>query len=192
MNAAINQPSILTLRLGQSDQAGHDNPYTGQVMMLANRKHFLVRAPIWVPSNSLVNDRMYAYGQAHDHDFDLLTIGYLGKGYVTETYQYDFDSVSGEIGERVEVRNKETYRLSQGSALFLKANKDIHVQFPPEEICMSLNLIQTSNKSNKQYLFDLEKGEITQHVNNTVVETFKEIAAIVGNEETFQILNSER
>lgn len=169
-----------------------DNPYTGQVIMLANRKHYLVRAPIWVPSNSLVNDRMYAYGQAHDHDFDLLTIGYLGNGYRTETYQYDFDATSGEIGEQVEIKNKEIYRLTEGSAIFLKANQDIHVQYPPEEICMSLNLIQTSNKSNKQYLFDLEKSEITQHVNSTVVETFKDIAAIVGNDETFQILNSDQ
>ena len=165
-----------------------DNPYTGQVLVLAEGEHYMIRAPMWVPQGELVEDNMYAYGLAHDHDFNLLSIGYLGLGYKTNVYQYDTTKIKGYDGEDVIISEKESHHLNEGGTIFLKANSDIHVQYPPDDISLSLNILKTSNRTNKQYLFDIDMKKISQQASNNILESITDMADIFGDITTFKKL----
>lgn len=158
------------------------NPYTGQILILAEREHFIVRAPIWVPMNEMTDARMFAYDFPHDHDFDLLTIGYVGSGYSTDIYEYDCRNVSGSDGEVVELGLRETYQLSEGSSLLMRANKDIHTQRPPDELSVSLNILKSSGRTNKQFSFDIENGSIVKPVSLSIFDAVTYTAGLIGNE----------
>ncbi|TMP25895.1 hypothetical protein CWB99_19975, partial [Pseudoalteromonas rubra] len=53
------------------------NLYTFQVFMLSKQKHFDIRAPIWIPPSGQESDSAFVYDLPHDHNFDLMTLGYL-------------------------------------------------------------------------------------------------------------------
>lgn len=68
-----------------------DNIYSAQSYMLKaiNERAFL-RFAIWAPKifdDNLGEDNFYSYQTAHNHDFSLLTAGYLGEGYSTSLFE---------------------------------------------------------------------------------------------------------
>src|SRR5690606_6721925 len=86
-----------------------ENDYGSQVIMLhrASEKYF-IRANFWPsPRDSLFKSSgasPFFYGVPHDHNFSFLTVGYLGPGYWSEYYEYDYDKVVGVPGEQVDLR----------------------------------------------------------------------------------------
>ena len=144
------------------------NFYAGQAIILHSEKAFMVRAVAWLPESQNQTKKHFekdinAYGLAHDHAFNLLTIGYHGSGYKTDFFEYDREKVSGHIGEKVEIRFLEKTQLGFGEILFMRESKDIHIQYPPEELSISLNLMSQSlsqSRNMEQFLFDVEKSTI--------------------------------
>lgn len=131
------------------------NPYTPQVFMLHVAAHYAVRAAIWMPPAQRRSDGIFVYEQAHDHNFDLLTVGYLGPGYRTALFEYDHASTAGFVGESVPVRALGQQRLAQGRVMLYRGSRDIHVQFPCDDVSISLNVLSAKARPNRQFEFEL-------------------------------------
>ncbi|WP_313244798.1 hypothetical protein [Stenotrophomonas rhizophila] len=132
------------------------NPYTPQVFMLHRTEHYFIRAAVWTPPEGRTGEEIFFYEDPHDHNFELLTLGYEGPGYETVLYEYDHDQVVGDVGEIVDVRFLERTRLSRGRVMFYRDSKDIHVQFPSDDFSISINVVVPKMQMNRQYSFDMD------------------------------------
>ncbi len=129
---------------------------------------FSIRSVLWTPPLAAVSrtrvlqDKAFSYVTAHDHNFGLLTVGYLGSGYETVIYEYDPASIDGFAGEDVDIRYLETLTLSPGKIVYYRPRKDVHIQRHPAELSMSLNLIGESPNIDRvpQFEFDVENRKI--------------------------------
>jgi hypothetical protein len=132
------------------------NPYTPQVFMLHRTEHYFIRAAIWTPPAGRTGEEIFFYEDPHDHNFELLTLGYEGPGYETVLFEYDHDQVVGDVGEVVNVRFLERTRLSRGRVMLYRDSKDIHVQFPSDDFSISINVVVPKMQMNRQYSFDMD------------------------------------
>lgn len=151
------------------------NGYTAQTMMLHQGKGFLVRANIWTPfdmspKNHDWQQKLFLYTVAHDHNFDLLTVGHYGPGYETDLWEYDRTSVIGLPGEPVELVSRGRATLARGTVMFYRAIRDVHAQLPPKAFSMSLNLMGSSKTLSvkDQFYFDVERSCIRAPVESGV------------------------
>jgi hypothetical protein len=138
---------------------------TVQSIVLGQGDGFYVRANIWPANSDMANARAYqsqiAYNLAHDHNFTFLTVTHLGPGYETEIYEYDYDRTEGYVGEPVELRFLQKTRFTTGSVMLYRASRDAHVQYPPAELTITLNLMLATTQPRDQYHFDLNSRTIT-------------------------------
>ena len=161
-----------------------ENRYSSQVIMLhrASEKFFL-RANFW-PSE---RDNLYKasgtspffYHVPHDHNFSFLTVGYLGPGYWSEYYEYDYESVVGLPGEKVDLKYIEKARLEPGKVMLYRAHRDIHDQLPADDLSVSINIMEASNRLPflSQYRFDVKKCEVAGILTGTATEALLALAA---------------
>lgn len=164
-----------------------DNLYSSQSYILKNigEKAFL-RFAIWAPKSfgeQLDEDNFFSYSTAHNHDFSLLTAGYLGSGYSTSIYHIDTPKdVTGFPGEKIDINFVERFTLKQGRVAFYEAGNDIHVQHEPDDLSISLNLIVAQPQMDiRQLYFDTKNQQIGGYVGNTSVKRglfFKFAAAL--------------
>jgi hypothetical protein len=144
------------------------NNYTAQTLMLGGVSNkFYVRANIWLPARLLhpVNyqseKRLYSFERAHDHNFDFLTVGYLGGGYETEIYEYD-GQCNGEPGEQIDLKFLERTSLPQHKVMLYRASRDVHIQkLPKDDFSISINLLSPPVCGREQYIFDLDGSVIS-------------------------------
>ncbi len=145
------------------------NAYTDATFLLGGcpDQSFFVRANVWrkpkVVAGSLkMQNELYSYDAAHDHNFDFLTVGYFGSGYTTRIFEYDSESLTGEIGKPVEIQFLEETNLPVGKVMMYRKSTDIHCQKPPSETSISLNLMAPVpfEGFKEQYFFDLEKSSV--------------------------------
>jgi len=203
LKALSNNKSFFTDKLNNELQNWVDfqkvNLYTSQTFTFWSEGDFLIRANIWIPPTEIPEEQtwtneMFYYLVPHDHNFSFLTIGFWGQGYETTIYEYDHDSVVGELGENVNLRFLETTKLSEGKIMLYRANKDIHSQFHPEEFSISLNLLSSYPEQGfkDQYCFDLDSQTISSHVGTTNMTRIMlcKLAKHVGNGKTVNILES--
>ena len=152
----------LDLLIEGCDQQRRENHYGGQVLLLHRRigRHF-VRANFWPAATDPVLQASgaahFLYDVPHDHNFDFLTVGYLGPGYGSDWFDYDHGAVVGHVGERVALRPTESGVLGEGQLRLYRAHRDIHRQLPAASLSVSLNIIPESAATvwRDQYLFDL-------------------------------------
>jgi len=146
-----------------------DNRYSGQTFILARRRRFYLRVNLWpAASDALAHldpvsfNKFYVYGDryAHDHNFDFLTIGLHGPGYLTDLWTYDNAGVTGSIGEQVQLTAQGRQRLAPGTMLLFRKSVDVHTQLAPEMLSVSLNFIPEVSPISEQYLFDVHTGRI--------------------------------
>jgi hypothetical protein len=156
-------------------QSKSDNVVTPQSLTVARKTNFFVRANIWLPESEdsvhrTSERKMYSYDLPHDHNFDFLTVGYFGPGYTTDLYSYDFEKVTGYIGEHVELQSGGTEQLMPGRVMLYRANEDVHIQYEPEEVSLSLNLMPLHQKSimSPQFVFDIANSCLTSGVSDQV------------------------
>jgi hypothetical protein len=165
------------------------NQYSAQVILLhGSARKFLIRANFW-PSQA---DSVYAnsgpqpffYGAPHDHNFSFLTVGYLGPGYWSDYYEYEYDKVLGCPGEAVDLRFVERNRLSPGKVMLYRKHRDVHSQLPPDSLSVSLNILAMSAASEfqEQYSFDLARSRIAGILNPSGLETLVRLASVFGGE----------
>lgn len=186
---------LLNRRLGGRVDGGSTR--LAQSMTLGAGKQVRLRANIWPSSADLTAGRVHqgnpTYDVAHDHNFHFLTAAYFGTGYVTEIYEYEQDAIEGYLGEAVELRFLERTQFVSGRAMLYRGSRDVHVQFPPEDISITLSLMFDAPelKARDQYYFDLQRQTISGFGPDT--DTARRIDAVVmaghaGNGDTCQLL----
>jgi hypothetical protein len=148
-----------------------------QAIQLDRRRDFYVRVAFWLPENEVTGQerKLYAYDQAHDHNFDLLSYAYCGSGYRTDIYEYDYASVVGYLGERVALEPLGNHQHRTGDCLFYRCSKDIHFQRPPDQPSITLNVIPLGNQHGlvDQYFFEIEGrdsdvGTLVRHADSNI------------------------
>jgi hypothetical protein len=167
----------------QSRESG----YSSQVILLhrASEKYF-IRANFWPsPSDSVFKasgTSPFFYHVPHDHNFSFLTVGYLGPGYWSEYYEYEFDDVLGLPGEKVDLKFIEKSRLEPGKVMLYRAHRDVHNQLPADEMSVSINIMEASSRLPflNQYRFDVKRCEIVGILTRTSSEALLALAANHG------------
>ena len=175
--------------------ADSEHVYGPQVVMLSppGAGDCFVRANIWPAATDSVlranGGARFVYGLPHDHNFDFLTVGYFGPGYVSDYYEYAYEEVTGYRGEPVALRFVETAALTQGKVLHYRAHRDVHAQRPPESLSVSLNVMHTRGPQGwlDQYAFDLERGAVARIVSNGSTDAFLRIAVGLGGAEALDL-----
>lgn len=161
-----------------------ENRYSSQVIMLhrASEKYF-IRANFWPsPRDSVFKasgTSPFFYHVPHDHNFSFLTVGYLGSGYWSEYYEYDYSAVTGVPGEKVDLRFIEKARLEQGKVMLYRAHRDVHNQLPADDLSVSINIMEASPRLPflAQYEFDVKNCEIARILNRSSTEALLALAA---------------
>ena len=190
---AANRSFLGHLLIAQLAGKGTDQDSTAYgpqaIMLKPPANGYFLRANIWPargdPAYQSSGAASFVYGLPHDHNFDFLTIGYFGPGYVSDYYEYDYASVSGEVGEAVDLRFIERSALSEGRVLHYRAHRDVHCQHPPESLSVSLNICAANPAQGwfDQYSFDLEKGEIAGILNPSANEVMLRLGAASGQKQ---------
>ncbi len=124
----------------------------------------------------------FVYGAPHDHNFDFLTVGYCGPGYVSDYYEYDYEAVAGYPGEDAGLRFVERSTLSPGKLMLYRKHVDVHSQLPPESLSVSINVMRLDPAQGwfDQYGFDLERGTVARLLNPHASEAFLRVAVASG------------
>lgn len=162
------------------------NQYSAQVVMLHVGRNYFMRANLWpAEADSVVRQSgtdPFFYHVPHDHNFSFLTVGYLGPGYWSDYYEYDYEQVVGYPGEPVALRFVEKTRLEEGKVMLYRAHRDIHLQLPADALSVSLNIVETSHATSfrDQYRFDLERGTMAEIMTRTSLEPMLMLAAHHG------------
>jgi len=166
---------------------GIENRYSSQVIMLhrASEKYF-IRANFWPSERDSVfktsGNSPFFYHVPHDHNFSFLTVGYLGPGYWSEYYEYDFETTTGLPGEKVDLRFIEKSRLEPGKVMLYRAHRDVHNQLPADDMSVSINIMHASPSLAflNQYRFDVKTCEIAGILNRSSTEALLALAAHRG------------
>jgi len=161
-----------------------ENRYSSQVIMLhrASEKYF-IRANFWPsPRDTLFKTSgtsPFFYHVPHDHNFSFLTVGYLGPGYWSEYYEYEYGDVVGLPGETVDLKFVEKARLEQGKVMLYRAHRDVHNQLPADDLSVSINIMEASPRLPflAQYEFDVKNCEVARILNRSSTEALLALAA---------------
>ena len=196
-----NRTFLADLMIAELKQRCHgqvrSNPYGAQVVMLhGSSNRYLIRANLWPAlKDSVVRHTgtdPFLYGLAHDHNFSFLTVGYLGPGYWSDYYEYDYEEVVGIVGEDVNLRFIEKSKLDEGKVMLYRAHKDIHLQLPADSLSVSLNILESSHSlpHRDQYRFDIDNRKIHSILTLMSLEPMLGLAAHFGGEEGMDLLTN--
>lgn len=181
---------ILIDRLAGRDTSHVESGYGPQAIVLSPlRGTMFLRANIWPAQSDLYfktsGAKSFVYGVPHDHNFSFLTSGYLGPGYRSDYFEYDYESVAGFAGEEAGLRFVERSALFQGKLMLYRAHRDVHSQLPPESLSVSLNIMHVDPAQcwHDQYGFDIERGEVTRVLSPNATEVFLRVAVASGSQE---------
>lgn len=165
-------------------------------IVLGEGEGFYVRANVWPANSDLANSAAYhsqlAYNLAHDHNFTFMTVTHLGPGYETEIYEYDYQRTEGFVGEPVDLQFLQKTRFTTGSVMLYRASQDVHVQYPPEELTITLNLmLRGAEFPRDQYHFDLTSRTISavSDPNASGRLSLLRLAAAIGNQDSAELLD---
>lgn len=166
-----------------------DSAYTPQSLMLSGyRPGFFLRANIWPATHDATyrasGAGAFAYGVPHDHNFDFLTLGYHGPGYESDYWEYDYEDVLGLPDEPVTLRDCGRRTLSPGTILHYRAHRDVHAQWPPQSLSISINVMATDPAQGwcDQYGFDPARGRVTGTLSPNSTETWLRVAVACGSD----------
>lgn len=164
-----------------------------QTLTLAKLHNCDIRLVLWPHIESydpLSSDHRFAYGAAHDHNFNFISVGYSGPGYITEMYEYDRGSLNGVLGESVNMSHIGDYTLSKGDVMIYEAYKDIHIQRPPMSLSSTINVIPNNGFLDYQYFFDLEKKTLISIIEESSQEAYlRKLIKIVDSQYALNAYN---
>lgn len=154
----------------QSGAADHPTSrYSAQVILLhRSPRGWYLRANIWPAATDAAyassGAAAFSYGVAHDHNFNFLTIGYFGPGYVSDHWEVDPEAIDGRHAEPLDLTFTGRSRLSEGQLLLYRAHRDLHCQHPPETLSVSLNIMDEGEHVpwRDQYIVDLDSRTIAR------------------------------
>lgn len=175
-------------------EVGESSAYGAQSIVLsAPRGGCFLRANVWPGERDACfrssGARTFVYGAPHDHNFSFLTVGYLGPGYVSDYYEYDYETTAGYAGEVAGLRFVERSALHQGKLMLYRAHRDVHSQHPAASLSVSLNILRIDPAESwcDQYGFDVETGAITGVLNPSATETFLRCAVGLGGADAIDL-----
>ena len=149
------------------------NSYSVQSFFLASNDLFEIRMNCWPSLKDCNYDRAQFmkdnfYLLAHDHNYHFITLGLHGPGYVTDIFEYDINRVDHNncVGQDVEMDYTGRFNLADGDIMIYEANKHIHIQYPPDEMSISINIVPHQPKRFEQYEFDLKNSKIIRPIVN--------------------------
>jgi len=174
----------LFAELRSMGQFQKSNYYGPQVFILHVDEKYFVRANIWRPLSRVEKSiKGFQYDVCHDHNFDILTAGYFGPGYCSRAYTYDYRKITGLLGERVSLNAEGMFTLSEGRIALYRAKQDVHIQLPPEDISVSLNLIPKNEKLRElQFQFQEHSERICRYLQSSGSELIIRLAGALRNE----------
>jgi hypothetical protein len=177
---------FLLNELENTDDIQKNNKYTPTVFVLKNTEKYILRANLWLPITDKEKEiEGFRYDILHDHNFDLLTVGFWGPGYKSKLFEYDNFKVKGLLGEKVELTKKKNLQLSENKIVLYRAKQDVHMQLPPDRISVSLNVIPRNNFANQpQYQFDESTHKIVKYIHTSPLELIVRLAGLL-NEKTY-------
>ena len=170
---------------------------SAQVIYLGEGRDFYLRANVWPSTADIASGRVYqdqfSYHQAHDHNYNFMTVGYHGPGYVTEIYEYDHQRLQGFVGEAVDFRFLERTHFSKGMVMLYRASKDVHIQYPADDLSVTLNFMISTPESRvrDQYFFDMKNRTLLDYpveLDGSRRVSVLQMAGQVGNGNTRQLL----
>jgi len=174
--------------------------YTPQSIFLGAGRGFFLRANIWTPLKLSSDfrsqeEKIFSYRNTHDHNFLFMTINHHGPGYKTDLYQYDPSKVIGYIGETIKLEPVGRTQLTAGRVMVYRKKTDVHTQFPPEKLSISLNLMvrRKDLTEEDQYFFDPVNRKIIEMPKIALIHKRASIIALAGrlaNGETINIISS--
>jgi hypothetical protein len=171
------------------------NQYNPQVVMLhGSAGRYIIRANFWPALKDSVvrhsGSDPFFYNVAHDHNFSFLTVGYLGPGYWSDYYEYEYGDVVGIPGEAVNLKYIEKSKLDEGKVMLYRAHKDVHLQLPADAMSVSLNILETSHSTTfrDQYRFDLENSRVEGIMTRMSLEPMLALAAHFGGADGLDLL----
>jgi hypothetical protein len=171
---------------------------SAQVIYLGEGQDFYIRANVWPSDSDIASGRVYqdqfSYNLAHDHNYNFMTVGYHGPGYSTEIYEYDYDELEGRPGETIDFRFLERIHFTTGMVMLYRAGKDVHIQYPPEQLSVTLNFMVSTPevRVRDQFFFDLESRTLLDYpaeLDSSRRISVLKMAAQVGNGDTRQLLD---
>lgn len=172
-------------RMTLDSQAGNQALEASLKLAETRDDRFLVRANIWkIPEErggSLGHEkRLYSYDAPHDHNFDFLTFGFYGPGYTTDVWQYDYHS-DLQTGDKVDLKYVGRDSLQSGDIMFYKKSRDVHAQYPPEDLSISINLLVKARDvaTRQQFYFDVRSNTVAGMVVGPTLRR-KELMDIAG------------
>ncbi|MCW7548201.1 hypothetical protein OO184_09695 [Photorhabdus sp. APURE] len=120
---------------------------------------FTLRLMVWIPVGFQARSIPFSYRYAHDHAFDLMSVGFFGPGYRTSLYGFDYSQIEqSDSGETLFSYAGDMF-LEEGDIIYYYANKDVHIQHEPVSLSASLNLIiPKSIPSVRQTIFELSES----------------------------------
>ena len=173
---------------------GLESSYGPQSIVLSRmRGRSFLRANIWPSEDESCfrssGAKAFVYEVPHDHNFSFLTGGYLGPGYRSDYYEYDYAGVAGFAGEEVPLRFIERSALHEGKVQLYRAHLDIHSQLPPDSLSVSLNVMHIDPAQSwfDQYGFDLDSGTVTRVLSPNSTETFLRAAVATGHHDAIDL-----
>lgn len=177
--------------LQREDQRPGGQGYTPQVMMLgAPRQGWFMRANIWPSAEEAVlrtsGEAAFVYGLAHDHNFDFLTVGYHGPGYVSDHYEVDPGNIVGVAGEKVALRFMGRAVLEQGQVMHYRARRDVHCQYAPPSLSVSINLMHSAPEQRwtDQFQYDLASSTIERVLTGCAADTVASMVLALDPQES--------
>jgi hypothetical protein len=165
---SLNEEELIKILLNYSitgDQV--KNLYAENSLICAVFKQCSVRLNFWHPTSDIldlphIKSELHIYGMHHDHNFDFLTVGMWGPGYMTEVYSYDRDTIDGYIGEKVNPHYHGLKQLQRGDVHFYRKSHHIHSQIAPTELSISLNVLidpEISDIMDEQFRFKQDSNQ---------------------------------
>lgn len=210
LRALANNKSFLTAfirdGLGRSGGFQPENAFSPDNIQLGRGPGFVVRALTWLPDartymptseTAQREAQMRMFGLAHSHDFQLLTVGYWGPGYLTRLFTYHPQPCDAP-GSRVDLRRLPDARLSEGRVMHYRPYVDVHEQQTAPSFSISLNLIAFVDAEAKAqrdaYVFDSDAQTILRlnRGRSPDNDDFIRIASAIGDAQTTQLLDQIR
>lgn len=159
-------------RIGQMNSEAM-TPSTS-ILAKGKSKDFYVRFNIWPPAEgngSEVARRLFSYDVVHDHNFNFLTANFFGPGYETEVWHLPKPREGGyDVNDRVDLEYQGRFRLAPKTLLWYECGSDVHLQLPPPDYSVSLNLMVSTKemRSSPQHVFSPEAGMVSGFPEGTV------------------------
>lgn len=153
---------IIATELGFLSGFQIKNELQAPTFIIHSDERITLRLVIWLPLSGHFGKTPFSYEELHDHNFDFWTVNVFGDGYRTRMYDYDYNKVTGLSDEVVTLNCRGDQVLSPDKIMFYTRSKDAHVQYPPDEVSVSLNLIVQPDKPPRQYEFECSTYQLRQ------------------------------